>query len=175
MKRIFRIIISVSVLGISLVGVVFLVWPKYQAYSFLKAQVEARKDRLERGERALAQLKKVQEEVDARREDFAKLDEAIPQDAGLPALYEHIQQLASDSGLVLSSIGGQPTEGPVPETSALVFKAEFAGSYEGLKFFLDEARRSSRIFNVDTVNVSAEVPNSGELKITIELSAYETL
>jgi len=173
MKKIFRVIISISVLGISLVGAVFLVWPEYQVYSSLKAEVQAREARLESGERTLDQLKKTQEEVVLHREDFAKIDEAIPKDAGLPVLYEHIQQLGASSGLVLLSIEGNLLEEPVNEIAVLAFKAQFAGSYEGLKNFLGEARKSARIFNVRTLDVSAGDQNSGELQIDIELFAYE--
>ena len=173
MKRISRIIISISALGISLIGAVFLVWPEYQEYSLLKAQVETREARLEGGERILAELKKAREEVALHQEDFAKIDAAIPQDAGLPVLYEHIQQLGASSGLVLLSIEGERAEGASNEIAVLAFTAQFAGSYEGLKNFLDEANKSARIFNVRTLDVSDGGENSGELQIDIELFAYE--
>ena len=173
MKRIFRVIISISVFLISLIGAVFLVWPEYQTYSSLKAQVEAREDRLKSGERTMTQLSKTQEEIALHQEDFAKIDEAIPQNAGLPVLYEHIQQLGVSSGLVLLSIEGQPTDEPTSDIVILAFEVEFKGSYEGLKNFLDEAKKSARIFNVSTLDVSADGQNSGELQIGIELFAYE--
>ena len=177
MKRIFRVIISLTLFGISLVGAVFLVWPKYEEYASLKAQVRAREARLESGERALAQLAKTQKEVALHQEDFAKIDEAIPKDAGLPVLYEHIQQLGAISGLVLLSIEGDRAQGPVPvdEIAVFVFQAQFKGSYEGLKNFLDATKRSARIFNVSTLDVSADSQNSGDLQIDIELFVYETL
>ena len=173
MKRIFRIILSISFLGISSIGAVFFVWPKYQEYSLLRAQVQTREARLEGGERILAELKKAREEVVLHAEDFAKADEAIPKDAGLPVLYEHIQQIAASSGLVLLSIDGQYAKGLMDEVDMLVFEAQFAGSYEGLKNFLDNIKKSARIFNVRTLDVSAGGENSGELQIDIELFAYE--
>ena len=173
MKRIFRIIISVSMLVVALIGAVFLVWPEYREYASLKAQVQTREARLESGESVLAQLKKIKEEVELHEEDFAKIDVAIPKDAGLPVLYEHIQQLGVSSGLVLLSIEGQPTDEPTSDIVILAFEVEFKGSYEGLKNFLDEAKKSARIFNVSTLDVSADGQNSGELQIGIELFAYE--
>lgn len=176
MKRIFRVIISITLVGISLVGAVFLVWPKYQEYALLKAQVRAREARLESGERALAQLAKTQEEVVLHQEDFAKFDAAIPKDAGLPVLYEHIEHLAASSGLVLLSIEGDRTnKGSEDEIAMFTFKAEFAGPYEGLKNFLDATKRSARIFNVSTLDVSAGSQDSDDLKIDIELFAYEAV
>ena len=184
MKRIFRIIVSISFSGISFIGLVFLVWPEYQEYSSLKAQVASREARLESGDRTLTQLKKLQEEVVLHQEDFAKIDVAIPKDAGLPVLYEHIQQLGASSGLILFSIGGQPAIESVGEVGVLVFTAQLGGSYEGLKNFLDALKKSARIFNVSTLNVStvavsaesedsADGENPGELTIDIELLAYE--
>ncbi len=173
MKSILRIIISISVLGISLIGAIFLVWPEYQEYSSLKAQVETREARLESGERTLAQLAKLQEEAVLHQEDFAKIDVAIPKDAGLPVLYEHIQQLGASSGLVLLSLEGSRAKGSLDEIGVLVFQAQFSGSYEGLKNFLDASKRSARIFNVRTLDISAGDQDSGELQIGIELLAYE--
>ncbi|HEY4509540.1 MAG TPA: type 4a pilus biogenesis protein PilO [Candidatus Paceibacterota bacterium] len=173
MTRIFRIIISIGILGVSLMGAVFLVWPEYQEYASLKAQIQTREARLESAEKVLAQLKKVQEEAALHEEDFAKIDVAIPKDAGLPVLYEHIQQLGASSGLVLLSLGGEPPKGLPGEVGVIVFTAEFSGSYDGLKNFLDAAKKSARIFNVSTLDVSADGQSSGELHIEIELFAYE--
>ena len=180
MKRIFRIIVSIGFFGISVLGAVFLVWPEYQEYASLKAIIKEREARLESGDRVLANLEKMREEVVSHQEDFAKTDIAIPKDAGLPTLYEHIQQLGASSGLVLLSIKGQPAIELVDEIGVLVFTVQFAGSYEGLKDFLDETKKSSRIFNLRTINVSAversaESEDFGQLEIDIELSAYEVL
>lgn len=172
MKRIFRVILSVSLLGVSLIGSVFFVLPSYQEFAALRAQAEERRSRIERGKQALAQMRKVEQEVIAQQENFDKIDEAIPKDTGLPALYEHIQQLGAVSGLVVRSIEGASVEGPSEETVALAFTVNLSGSYEGLKNFLDEARRSARIFNVNTISVSASGQSAGELQIVIELFAY---
>ena len=179
MKRIFRIIISVGTLVIALIGAVFLAWPEYREYASLKAQVQAREARLEIGERTLTQLKKIKEEVELHEEDFAKIDVAIPKDAGLPVLYDHIQELGATSGLVLLSIEGKPAEESLGEIGVLAFTVQFAGSYEGLKNFLDASKKSARIFNVSTLDISAgsqdsaESQNAGELRIGIKLFAYE--
>ena len=175
MKSIFRIIVSISVLLISLIGAIFLVWPEYQEYSSLKAQVHVREARLESGERTLAQLAKSHEEVVLHQEGFAKIDAAIPYQAGLPVLYEHIQQLGASSGLVLLSIESQLAKGSLDEIAVLAFKAQFTGPYEGLKNFLDASKKSARIFNVSTLDISAGGQSSGELQIDIELLAYEAL
>lgn len=172
MKRIFRVLISIVLLAASLLAAVFLVWPKYQEYSSLKAQIAEEKDRLEHSEQALAQLKKTQEAVSARQSDFDKLKEAIPQDAGLPVVYDHIQQLGEASGLAMTSIEGAPFEDPTRKVETLVFMVEFVGSYEGLKGFLEEVKRSSRIFNVNTLSIAREGDISGALEIKLELFAY---
>jgi len=41
-----------------------------------------------------------------------------------------------------------------------------------LKNFLDAAKRSARVLNVNRVAISSVSPDSGELGITVELSAY---
>lgn len=173
MTRLFRIIVSVSVLLTSAVGAVFFVWPEYREYAALKAEVKTREARLQSAEKALAQLKKIQAEAVLHREDFAKIETAIPKDAGLPVLFDHLQQLGASSGLVLISLDGEPAKAQANGTDVIVFKAQFAGSYEGLKNFLGEAKKSARIFNVSVLDVSAGGQDSGDLQIGIELFAYE--
>lgn len=172
MKRILRVIISVILLGASVITAVGFVWPKYQEYSLLKAQIEEKKDRLASGEQALDQLEKTQEMVSARQSDFDKLQAALPQDAGLPVVYDHVQKLGGESGLVVTSIEGSAAEDPVKELETLVFRVELIGSYEGLKSFLVEAKRSSRILNVNTLSIAGDGESPGALNIEVELVAY---
>ena len=172
MKRLFRFILSVILLTVSVLGLVFFVWPRYQEFSAARAEAEARRDRLESGQKALAQLRSIQEEVFARQADFDKLSKAIPQDQGLPVLYEHIQQLGTSSGFILESIEGRIGGELVSGVVVLAFKAEFTGSYAGLKSFLDSIKRSARILYVNTLDISSDSQNPGVLKIAVELAAY---
>ena len=172
MKRIFRVIISISLLCAFLVGLVFFVLPSYQEFAVLNAQVKEMRSRIEHGRQALTQLRRVDEGISAHQENFIKLERAIPIDAGLPVLYEHIQNMGTTSGLVVVSLEGAPVPGPTEEIVALVFTVNFVGSYEGLKNFLDETKRSARIFNVNTIGVSSNPEIFRELDITIEIFAY---
>jgi len=174
MKRVFRVIISISLLCASLVGLVFFVLPSYEEFAVLSAQVEEMRGRMKHGTQALTQLRRIEEDISAHQENFGKLERAIPTDEGLPILYEHIQQMGATSGLVVLSLEGAPVAGPTEEIVALAFTVHFVGSYEGLKNFLDEAKRSARIFNVNTIEVSVSSQILGELEITIEIFAYAT-
>jgi len=174
MSKTLRVIISTSILGVSLMGAVLLVWPKYQEYSSLKTEVKAIEARVESSERTLAQLKETQKKAVLHQEDFAKIGRAIPKDAGLPVLYEYVQQLGASSGLVLGSLEGKPPKGSPSEIGVIVFTAQFTGSYDALKNFLDAVKKSERIFNVRTLDVSVGGQNSDELQIDIQLFAYES-
>lgn len=172
MKRVIRIVVSVILLFAALLGAVFLVWPTYQEFMVLGHEVQERRDRLERGQKALAHLRKTQEEIIARQESFAKIDSAIPEDPQLPALYEHIQRLAASSHLVLTSIESKEGEAPANDVAVYVLKAEFQGSYEGLKTFLGGLKRSERILGVEKLTLSSDGEASEGLDIDMELSAY---
>ena len=172
MKRIFRVIISISLLGVSLVGLIFFVLPSYKEFVLLNAQVKEVRSRIEHEHQALAQLRNIEEDISAHQENFLKLERAIPIDAGLPVLYDHIQQMGAASGLVVVSLEGVLVEGSTEEIVVLAFTVNFTGSYEGLKNFLDETKRSARIYNVDTIGVSADSEIPGELLIAIEIFAY---
>ncbi|KKW29543.1 MAG: hypothetical protein UY74_C0071G0006 [Candidatus Kaiserbacteria bacterium GW2011_GWC2_52_8b] len=95
MKRLLRVILSMTLLAVSAIGLVFIVWPRYQELSLLRAQIEASRERLESGQRTLVQLREAEGMVFAHAQDFEKADRAVPKDAGLPVLYEHIQQLGT--------------------------------------------------------------------------------
>ena len=96
----------------------------------------------------------------------------MPQDAGLPVLYDHLQQLGANSGLIVTSLSGTSAGEAAAGVVALNFQVGFSGSYGGLKNFLDAAKRSARVLNVNRVAISSVSPDSGELGITVELSAY---
>jgi Tfp pilus assembly protein PilO len=173
MSRPFRIIVSISLLFASFIIMVFFVWPAYKEFSELRAQVADRRDRLEFGQSVLAQLRRVQGEVSAHKEDFEKLGRAIPEDSSLPVLYGHIQAVAASSGLVLNSIDGHRASGGSEENATvLIFQVNLVGSYEGLKSFLNASIISGRILNIQTLAVSRDSQNPGELGISVELAAY---
>lgn len=171
MKKIARIVISLALLGISLAGVLLWVWPSYQEFSLVKMQLQTLKNRLEQGQQALAELKKVEVQVQEHQEDFAKIKEAVPNDVALPALYDHIQQLAASSGLVLESIEGEERKNPKEELSRLVLQTNLAGSYEAFKQFLNATARSPRLLNVRSLSITS-LSDSGVLEITLEIVAY---
>jgi len=183
MRRILRVIISIALLCVAFGGLVFFVWPAYQKFSALRHEIELRQDRLDRGQKALAQLRSVQEEIVMHEQDFAKIDQAIPQDPGLPGVYEHILQLAVTSGLVMQSISGAQQVGTSEDPDSLdqsqqavvlSFQVTFSGSYEGLKTFLEAAKRSARILNVNTISIGSNSLDPGAMSIDMQLDAYAT-
>ena len=172
MNRIFRIIASVALLAIAIAVAVLFVWPKYQEFAQMRTDIAERKDRLSSGQAALAKLRIIEGEVSARQGDFDKAEKAIPKDQGLPALYEYIQQLAIDSGLLVASIEGQETAGSMGGATVVRFGVKLTGSYGQLKGFLAAARKSARILNVESLTITADSQGSGNLTIQVELSAY---
>ena len=126
---------------------------------------------MEQGQHALAELKKVETQVQKHQEDFAKIKQAVPDDVALPALYDHIQQLAASSGLLLKSIQGEERKDPEEELSRLILQTNLTGSYEAFKQFLNAAARSPRLLNVRSLNIASS-GDSGMLEITLEIVAY---
>lgn len=169
MKRIARILISLVLLGIA-AGIAFFAWRSYQEFSSIRAQLEARRNRLEQGQQALAQLKKTELKVQEHQEDFAKITQAIPSDIALPALYDHIQSLRASTGLLLESIEGAEQQESSDALSRIVVSINVTGSYEAMKQFLRALEISPRFFNVRTLSVHSA--SDGVLAVTMELIAY---
>lgn len=175
--RSLRIIVSIFLLVASLGLGLLLLWPTYQELSQLRAQVKEVRERLERGEAVVSQLKEVRGQVEMHQEDFAKMSIGVPQEVRLPAVYDLVQDLGSSSGVLVQAIeantirGDEEREGGVAITE---LNLQVSGSYEGLKSFLGALRRSARILNVQSVRVDVSETEEGAsiLDIAIEMNVY---
>ena len=174
MRKVVEQFFPIFILVVAVLGGIFFLWPAYEDFSGVNAQVNIQQERLERGQRILTQLVGLQRQIAEGQEEFEKLEQATPSDMQLPAVYDLVQQLAASSGLVLETITTEKTE-VVGESLEIVYlKAQLAGSYTGLKNFLDATKRSARILNVGTLHITAaaEPGAQSELDIEAEITAY---
>lgn len=136
----------------------------------LLAQEQQRRDDLERQLAYLAKLTKKKEDIGA--EALARIDDMLPADAGLPALFAAIEGLGRDSGVSIESIninvssadkksgrgaaaGASPGKA-LPEGVKTVdlTLAVTAEDYRQLKIFLGNLERSQRLMDAVALNYS---------------------
>jgi len=135
--------------------------PRFQAFSVIQKELDVKRAELASKESYFAHIKDVQGRINAQAL-VAKIDAAIPNDAQLPAFHEFMQSIAAESGLSLRSITTSQTL-PAQGTRLLRIGAslQLGGSYEGLKVFLSNLLRASRMTDIDSISFSSSQLGTG--------------
>jgi Tfp pilus assembly protein PilO len=160
----------------------FLVYPKYNEFQGIEQQKEEKIAEMKNRREYYADLGLVAADLDRYRDNFKKIDTALPDKPDAPAVMSFIQAAAMQSGLVLkgvdyvgadnmspsalgarSALAAEQVDPAAEEASAGLqnyrVAVKLAGSYASFKNFLSAINRSSRLIAVDSVGV-ASVPES---------------
>lgn len=97
-------LIVVISLFLSLIIGAFLIWPKYQELALVQAEIERQSSELRNRESYLEDLRSVSSKLEEHKDNFSKIDSALPSEISLPSLFNFIQQKASENGLFLKEI-----------------------------------------------------------------------
>ena len=163
----------VIVFALALIVVVLWTWPSYQEFSALKNQVQVKEQELENRTSYFDHLKAIEQDLNERVDELAKLDAILPDNPEIPLLYDLVQRISSGSGLVFKEIfytieKKEDSEAGIREITVDV---SVDGSYEGIKEFLLAARKAERMLDINSVSFSA--PKEGEIfKFSITISAF---
>ena len=166
-----RIFLSIFLIGSSLIFGIFVAFPRFQAFSVVQKELGVKKAELESRESYFAHVKDLQDRINAE-ELVAKIDAAMPNDPQLPALHDFLQSTAAGSGLSLRSIAvsqHSPTQGMRLER--INASLQLGGSYDGLKVFLSNLLRASRMTDVDSVSFSSPQAGTGFV-FNVRLTSY---
>ncbi|MDP2735195.1 MAG: type 4a pilus biogenesis protein PilO [bacterium] len=164
--------IGILVAGAVGIGTVF-TWPSWQDYQLLATQLRERQQELENREAYYADLREIAERLSEFPEELAKVEAAIPDDPGLPSLYDFMQSEAALSGMNLRTISAlidSKGEG-VQEMQVIPVTLELSGSYGAAKEFLSRLKVASRMTSLQSLNVSG-AQESGLFNVTLQLHAY---
>lgn len=156
-----RFFLSVFLIGSSLVFGIFVVLPRFQAFSVIQKELNVKQTELESKDRYFANLKDIQDRIN-QEEFVVKIDAAMPNDPQLPALHNFLQSTAAGSGLSLRSISAMqnsPIQGI--RLQRISTSLQLGGSYEGLKIFLSSLLRASRMTNVESITFSGPQVGTG--------------
>ena len=156
-----RVFLSIILIGSSLVFGVFVALPRFQEFAAMQKELGVKQGELASKENYFAHLQELQARIDSE-ELVAKIDAAIPNDPQLPALYEFLQSVGGESGLSLRSIAvsqGSPVQGT--RLQSMSASLQFGGSYEGLKVFLSDLLRASRMTDIDSISFSNPQEGTG--------------
>jgi len=176
MMRIFPVILSALFLALAVVGILFLVWPKYQGFAEVRKDIAEHGERIQKGEEVSVQLREMKRAIEGKRENFGKIDIAIPSEVAVAGAYHEIQQMAQAAELILTSVGGGDTkvreEGDAVSLRQAALSLTLEGSYGGMKNFLSQLKSSARMLNTQAVSLENQDELAGILSIQIEVEVY---
>lgn len=168
-----------------LVGTVYIflsfVYPSFQEIQTLRAERQAR-----------LELKKEQEDAEKKISELTKFytDELsdtqrlfssyLPVGPEAPVVLNHLQGIARNNGLDVSSISFQyqpvrpsPADSLIKEVGVLRITMSMVGRYEELKTFISQVETNVRILDVHSLRVDGgAVPRKEEFDYTLTVDAY---
>ncbi len=168
-----------ALLAISVLVIVFLLWPNFQTLSSLQNQLQERELELKNLEAYFNQLELLKEEIASQpAEKITLVEQSMPDEPSLPSLYEALFQTASQSGLALRSINSFVglVQGDLPAEQILQFRItevvmEMEGTYEALKEFLMNTRTLPRLLSIKALKFDSP-ERGGIFKFSVTLQAY---
>lgn len=165
-----RLIIIIVMFAAALFLGFFFVWPEYQDFQQIQAELSQKKIELDSKKDYYDQFRKIWEEFEKYKGSLSRVDNAIPQTYSLPALFYYFQKTAGESGLLLESLSFQGVTGE--EIKEISFGLEVSGSYASLKSFFSALENSSRIFKVKSVIFSSPEEDEKSFSFNLEIATY---
>lgn len=160
--------------GVSaLVGLLF-TWPAYQDMRLMRSDIQKRRQEYETREAYYTTLREAKSRLQERAAEIARLDAAIPNEQGLPALYGMLQAMASESGLAVRSVNSSPVGQSVPDVRArqITIDLKLTGTYASFKTFLERIKTAPRFLNVQEVAFSSSRSTTIPFDFSLLLNAY---
>ena len=137
---------------------VLVIWPKYQDFVDFGGKVEAKKSELQYNEEYFQELEEIKEKLEEKKEEVAKIDSALPDKMSLPPVFDFVQEISSESGLIFKSLSPFVVSysEEFPEIQKIRFTIVLSGTYSSFKSFLAALEKSARMIEVENISFSSE-------------------
>ena len=171
-----RIITIFVCLLITFILIITLVLPKKEALDSSQKRVEEKMAEIQGKEEYFANLRLLSAKLKNYQTQLLKIDSALPEDPGLPTLFDFLQKSASQSGLVLTSVKLSALPTPVvleekPEFQETKIDLTLSGSYPAFKNFLSVLEKSARVIALESLTFSTK-PKEEAFKFDLKIKAY---
>jgi Tfp pilus assembly protein PilO len=133
----------------------FLLVPEYRTFKKLQNEIAQKEAEYNAQFSYYAEVTQKYFELQGRKEDLKKIDDALPETPNLGKLVYYFQKAASENGMVLgnlslsSSPSGGSSSGGIKQ---VIFALHLVGSYKSLGGLIASLERSSRIFEVTSIS-----------------------
>lgn len=151
---------------------ILVIFPKYQDFSDLGNRVEAKESELQYNEEYFRELDQIKEKLEEKTEEVSKIDSALPQEKSLPSIFNFIQEISSESGLILKSLSPftMSYSEKFPGIQETRFTVVLSGTYPSFKSFLSVLEKSARMIEAENISFSSE--GEEPLKFSLRLKVY---
>lgn len=164
--------------GAALIGF-FLLWPMLQEFLRVENELEQYDIALTGREKYVSNLAILAQGLDTKKEAIRKIEAAIPDNTSIPALFNLLQNISSNSGLIVTEITSSLKESNVANLDIVVteISLEAIGTYNTLKAFIAQTKSSARLLEITSISVGREdaraLLNSEQFQFTLGLETYE--
>ena len=147
-------IFSIIFIAGAVITSIFLVLPKYRDFVTANAEIEIIEERIQGRNEYLQRLRETDERLNSYQHELRLIDAALYNDPWLPHLYNYFIDLSIKRGIVLNDIKGSASERVTDSNFRRIsLSIEGSGDYDSFKDFLTSIENSSRIFDVNNINL----------------------
>ena len=172
MKQLFAVPILIF---LSFVFAGYFIAPQYFELAELKKEVSFRERQLENSKQRLSDIEKILKELDKHQESLDKIEAALPNGAGLPALFSFLQKQSSASGLVLENLNPESKANFSEEESGLKesrVSINVLGLLSSIEDYFRALEKSSRLIEIENVVISQEDGEEVILSCGLSIKVY---
>jgi len=144
------------ILFVVLLLVFFLVVPEYKKFAELQIDLGEKTAEYNAEFEYYNAITKVYEELQSRKDDIKKVDDALPTDPDLGKIIYYVQKTAAENGMVMkdlflskSSLVRMQRGGEMKE---ITFSLDLVGDYASLEKFLIASEKAARLFEVTNIS-----------------------
>ena len=174
-----RPIVIIICFLVVLILIFALILPKKVDLDLSQKKVAEKMTEIQGKEEYLSNLSRLSAELKNYPSSLSKIDLALPAEPNLPGLFDFLQKVTSQSGLILVSLRPSAAfpavvlEERAPEFQETRFSLEVSGSYPAFKDFLSLLEKSARLIEVEAVSFSSGL-GEGLIKfeLTIKVRSY---
>lgn len=148
---------------IALLIIVYLIIPIFSDFSNLKEKLEMREKEALAIESYYKDIHDNFNKLKEYQESLEKIDSALPADSFLPSLFSYLQKVSAESGVFLKSVnlaivprGTVEEEKGAKKIQEEYVNVELIGFYDGFKSFLKSVEKSSRLIEIEEVQITKE-------------------
>ncbi len=180
-KRALSILLSAALLITSLVIYATLISPEYERVNQLRGELESKTLFLEEERTAITQVQNLIAQYQSVSRLGESLSLALPNEESVSSVIAQINAMAGSSGVLVQSVGinNLPIKPPVSRLSSarglgtLRLQLDLAGSYSGIKRFLQLLETNIRIMDVRSLTIGlAGRPDQDIYLYTLTVDTY---